>query len=148
MHLLHRVIASSHKSASHCLLSGSKFSFPIKALETMRNLGLKKPELRVRTDATSSLGYAWQSIRVPVIIPLLSLAIMLCSVMSIMLFIERVYMAIIILCVKLLGKKRYTKYELENMKEDLELNKSYPMVLVQIPMHNEKNTFAFKHINC
>lgn len=104
----------------------------------MRNLVLQKPEVRVATDATSSLGYAWQSIRVPVIIPLLSLAMMLCSVMSIMLFIERVYMALIILCVKLLGKKRYTQYKLENMKEDLELNKSYPMVLVQIPMYNEK----------
>lgn len=104
----------------------------------MRNLVLQKPELRVTTDATGSLGYAWQSIRVPEIIPLLSLAMMLCSVMSIMLFIERVYMAIIILCVKLLGKKRYTKYKLENMKEDLELNKSYPMVLVQITMYNEK----------
>ncbi|KAF3441825.1 hypothetical protein FNV43_RR15740 [Rhamnella rubrinervis] len=104
----------------------------------MRNPAIQKPEVKVATNAASSLGYAWQSMRVPVITPLLSLALMLCSVMSIMLFIERVYMALIILCVKLLGKKIYTKYKLENMKEDLELNKSYPVILVQIPMHNEK----------
>lgn len=47
-------------------------------------------------------------------------------------------MAIIIISVKLFGKKRYTKYKLKSMREDLELNKSYPMVLVQIPMYNEK----------
>ncbi|ESR41606.1 hypothetical protein CICLE_v10013685mg [Citrus x clementina] len=61
--------------------------------------------------------------------------------MSLMLFIERVYMAIVILYVKVLRKKRYTEYKLEEMKEDLELNKSYPMVLVQIPMYNEKEVY-------
>lgn len=63
--------------------------------------------------------------------------------MSVMLLIERVYMAMVILFLKLLGKKRYTKYKLEEMKQDLELNKSYPMVLVQIPMYNEKEVFIF-----
>lgn len=58
--------------------------------------------------------------------------------MSIMLFLERVYMAIVIACVKCLGKKRYTKYNLEAIKQDLERNKNFPMVLVQIPMFNEK----------
>lgn len=104
-------------------------------------------------NVTISVSYAWHSIRVPVIVPLLRLAIMLCSVMSIMLFIERLYMAVVILFVKVLGKKRYTKYKLESMKEDLELNKSYPSVLVQIPMYNEKevrricflNLAKFKH---
>lgn len=102
-------------------------------------------------NVTISVSYAWHSIRVPVIVPLLRLAIMLCSVMSIMLFIERLYMAVVILFVKVLGKKRYTKYKLESMKEDLE---SYPSVLVQIPMYNEKevrricflNLAKFKHL--
>ncbi|XP_015898461.3 glucomannan 4-beta-mannosyltransferase 1 isoform X1 [Ziziphus jujuba] len=107
----------------------------------MRSLVSQNPKLRVTTDVTSSLGYALQVMRAPVIIPLLQLAMLLCSLMSIMLFIERVYMALIIICVKLLGKKRYTKYKLENMREDLEFNKSYPMVLVQIPMYNEKEVY-------
>ncbi|RVW23289.1 Mannan synthase 1 [Vitis vinifera] len=107
----------------------------------MRNLVLQEPEVRVTDDVTSSLSYAWQCIRVPVIVPLLWFAIFVCAAMSIMLFIERVYMAIIILCVKVMRKKRYTKYKLDTMKEDLELNKSYPKVLIQIPMYNEKEVY-------
>ncbi|KAF8042689.1 hypothetical protein BT93_A1119 [Corymbia citriodora subsp. variegata] len=61
--------------------------------------------------------------------------------MSLMLFIERVYMAIVILYVKLFRKKRYTKYNLDALKEDLELSKSYPKVLIQIPMYNEKEVY-------
>ncbi|KAH7855010.1 hypothetical protein Vadar_020231 [Vaccinium darrowii] len=41
----------------------------------------------------------------------------------------------------LLGKKRYTKYKLDGLKEDLERNKNYPMVLIQIPMYNEKEVY-------
>ncbi|GFP90776.1 mannan synthase 1 [Phtheirospermum japonicum] len=69
------------------------------------------------------------------------MAVYLCLGMSIMLFLERVYMAIVILFVKCLGKKRYTKYQLDAIKEDLEKNKNYPMVLVQIPMFNEKEVY-------
>lgn len=47
-------------------------------------------------------------------------------------------MAIVIACVKCLGKRRYTKYQLDAIKEDLEKNNNYPKVLVQIPMFNEK----------
>ncbi|KAE9465473.1 hypothetical protein C3L33_02627, partial [Rhododendron williamsianum] len=104
----------------------------------MRNLIFQKPEVSVAVDVTGSLSYGWQHIRIPVIVPLLSIAIHLCVGMSIMLFVERVYMAIVIICVKLLGKKRYTKYKLDDLKEDLERNKSYPLVLIQIPMYNEK----------
>ncbi|KAH9671346.1 glucomannan 4-beta-mannosyltransferase 9 [Citrus sinensis] len=106
----------------------------------MKNLIFQEPKERV-TDGTSGISYAWNSIRASVIVPLLHPAIILCSVMSLMLFIERVYMAIVILYVKVLRKKRYTEYKLEEMKEDLELNKSYPMVLVQIPMYNEKEVY-------
>ena len=77
------------------------------------------------------------------IIPLLKLAVILCSIMSIMLFVERVAMAIVILVVKVLGKKRYTKYNLEAMKQKLERNKRFPMVLIQIPMYNEKEVTCF-----
>ncbi|KAL0426425.1 UNVERIFIED_CONTAM: Glucomannan 4-beta-mannosyltransferase 1 [Sesamum latifolium] len=39
------------------------------------------------------------------------------------------------------GKKRYTKYQLDSIKDDLEKNKNYPMLLVQIPMFNEKEVY-------
>lgn len=103
----------------------------------MRDL-IQEPKLRIGDDITSSLSYGWRCVRMKVIVPLLHLAIFLCAVMSIMLFLERLYMAIVIICVKMLKKKRYTKYNWESMKDDLQLHGSYPMVLIQIPMFNEK----------
>lgn len=40
---------------------------------------------------------------------------------------------------KVSGKKRYTKYRLNALKEEVEKKKKeYPKVLVQIPMYNER----------
>ncbi|MCD7468275.1 hypothetical protein HAX54_006296 [Datura stramonium] len=107
----------------------------------MRNLVFQDPGIRVSTNATQSLNHAWERIRVPVVVPALHLAMYICIAMSVMLFLERIYMAIVIAGVKCFGKKRYTKYKLESVKEDLEKNKNYPMVLVQIPMFNEKEVY-------
>ncbi|KAL0344659.1 UNVERIFIED_CONTAM: Glucomannan 4-beta-mannosyltransferase 1 [Sesamum radiatum] len=107
----------------------------------MRNIVLLEPEVNEAYDPLRSLNYAWDCIRVPIIVPLLRIAVYICIAMSIMLFIERVYMAIVIVFVKCLGKKRYTKYQLDSIKEDLEKNKNYPMLLVQIPMFNEKEVY-------
>lgn len=52
-------------------------------------------------------------------------------------------MAVVILFVKVLDGKRYTKYKLEALKDDLELNNSHPMVLVQIRMYNEKEVTEY-----
>ncbi|XP_055812124.1 glucomannan 4-beta-mannosyltransferase 1-like [Solanum dulcamara] len=107
----------------------------------MRNLVFQDPRIRVSTNTTQSLNHAWERIRVPVVVPALHLAMYICIAMSVMLFLERIYMAIVIGGVKCFGKKRYTKYKLESVKEDLEKNKNYPMVLVQIPMFNEKEVY-------
>ncbi|RWR79383.1 mannan synthase 1-like protein [Cinnamomum micranthum f. kanehirae] len=104
----------------------------------MRGVGVGEP---VRDDAVENLRLVWQLLKWPVVVPLLRGAVFLCAVMSVMLFIERVYMAVVILCVKVLGRKRYTKYKLEALKDDIELNNSHPMVLVQIPMYNEKEVY-------
>lgn len=104
----------------------------------MRNVIIQELEAQNSDDIAANLSYAWKRIRVPIIVPILNFALYMCVAMSIMLFAERVYMMIVIICVKLLGKKRYTKYKLEAIKEDLEQNKSYPMVLIQIPMFNER----------
>ncbi|KAL5060039.1 hypothetical protein RYX36_031643 [Vicia faba] len=107
----------------------------------MRSLIFEEPEAGIPGYASSSLRYAWQSIRAPVIIPLLKLAVILCSIMSVMLFLERVGTAAIILIVKVLRIKKYTKYKLDAMKQAIERNKRYPMVLIQIPMYNEKEVY-------
>lgn len=105
---------------------------------TMRNLLPQEPDLRLYDDTTRKLSHAWERIRVPILVPLLRFALYVCIAMSVMLFVERVYMAIVIACIKCLGKKRYTKYNLDAIKKDLEKNRNFPKVLVQIPMFNEK----------
>ncbi|KAI4310480.1 hypothetical protein MLD38_035456 [Melastoma candidum] len=84
----------------------------------------------------------WDQIRVPLIVPLLRLSVFTCLVLSLMLFVERVYMAFVIILVKLLGMKPEKRYKCEPMKDDLELgNSTYPMVLIQIPMYNEREVY-------
>ncbi|CAI9780180.1 unnamed protein product [Fraxinus pennsylvanica] len=107
----------------------------------MRHIVFRDPDVNEIYDATRSLSNLWESIRVPIIAPILRVAVYICIVMSAMLFIERVYMAIVITFVHFFGKKRYTKYQLDSIKEDLDRNKNYPTVLVQIPMFNEKEVY-------
>ncbi len=92
-----------------------------------------------RDDISMQLGIIWAQIKAPLIVPLLRISVVLCLIMSLMLFIERVYMGIVITLVKLFGRKPDKRYKWEAMKDDVELgNSAYPMVLVQIPMYNER----------
>lgn len=95
--------------------------------ETMRNTIFHEPEL------TGSLSDAWKQIRVNFIVPFLYLALYTCVAMSLMLFVERLYMTAVILCVKMLGKKRSTQYKVDVVLENMERNGTHPIVLVQIP---------------
>ncbi|KAK4481148.1 hypothetical protein RD792_012027 [Penstemon davidsonii] len=95
-----------------------------------------------RDDFTEQFSLIWDQIKAPLIVPLLKIAVFLCLTMSVMLFIERVYMAIVITLVKFFGKKPEKRYKWDPLKDDLELgNSAYPMVLVQIPMYNEKEVY-------
>lgn len=90
------------------------------------------------------MGLMWQQTKAPLIVPLLKLLVYLCLALSIMLFVERVYMGIVIVLLKLFGRKPEKRYKWEAMKDDVELgNSAYPMVLVQIPMYNEKEVTIF-----
>ncbi|KAG8645336.1 hypothetical protein MANES_10G055100v8 [Manihot esculenta] len=91
---------------------------------------------------SGQVGMIWQVVKAPLIVPVLKLLVMICLVMSIMLFIERVYMGVVIAFVKLFGRKPNKRYKWEAIKDDIELgNSAYPMVLVQIPMYNEKEVY-------
>ncbi|KAL8146447.1 glucomannan 4-beta-mannosyltransferase 2-like [Apium graveolens] len=93
-------------------------------------------------DLTSQIGLLWELIRVPLIVPLLKLAVVICLVMELMLFAERLYMGIVIILVKLFWQKPEKRYNWEAMKEDLEAGSStFPLVLIQIPMFNEKEVY-------
>ncbi|MBA0643010.1 hypothetical protein Goklo_027332 [Gossypium klotzschianum] len=88
------------------------------------------------------MAVIWGQIKAPLIVPLLKLAVVVCLIMSVMLFIERVYMGIVIALVKLFGRKPDKRFKWEAIKDDVELgNSAYPMVLVQIPMYNEREVY-------
>uniref|UniRef100_J3N0D8 glucomannan 4-beta-mannosyltransferase n=1 Tax=Oryza brachyantha TaxID=4533 RepID=J3N0D8_ORYBR len=77
---------------------------------------------------------AWQAVRCRVLVPTLQLAVYICVAMSLMLFVERLYMALVVAGLSLLRRRR------RHDDDDLEANHR-PMVLVQIPMFNEKQVY-------
>ncbi|XP_065856408.1 glucomannan 4-beta-mannosyltransferase 9 [Euphorbia lathyris] len=93
-------------------------------------------------DLTTQFSVIMDQIRAPLIVPLLRLSVAICLLMSLMLFVERVYMGIVIVLLKVFGRKPEKRYKWEPIKDDVELgNSSYPMVLVQIPMYNEREVY-------
>lgn len=75
-----------------------------------------------------TLSGAWQQVRGPVIVPLLRASVLLCVAMSAMLFAEKVYMAVVVLAVRLLGRRPERQYRWEPVgDEDPELGSAaYP----------------------
>ncbi|GMP88635.1 hypothetical protein CsSME_00040545 [Camellia sinensis var. sinensis] len=92
-----------------------------------------------RDDIAGQIGLIWELIKAPLIVPVLQLAVYICLTMSLMLFVERLYMGIVIILVKLFWKKPDKRYNWEPFREDLEIgNSAFPVVLIQIPMYNER----------
>ncbi|MBA0871592.1 hypothetical protein Goshw_027891 [Gossypium schwendimanii] len=91
---------------------------------------------------TGQIGLIWKQTKAPLLVPFLKVMVVVCLAMSVMLFVERVYMGIVIVFLKLLGRKPEKMYKWEAIKDDVELgNSAYPMVLIQIPMYNEKEVY-------
>ncbi|XP_045809937.1 glucomannan 4-beta-mannosyltransferase 9-like [Trifolium pratense] len=89
------------------------------------------------------LEFVWNHIREALVVPILKVAVFLCLGMLLMDFVEKVFMGIAICFVKLCGRKPEKRYKWETIKDDdVELgNSNYPMVLVQIPMYNEREVY-------
>ncbi|KAJ0987426.1 hypothetical protein J5N97_005782 [Dioscorea zingiberensis] len=84
----------------------------------------------------------WTSIRRKVVVPMLKVAVLLCLIMSTMLVFEKITMGLISLYAKVFRRRPERRYKCEPLKEDEELGSSaFPMVLVQIPMYNEKEVY-------
>ncbi|XP_026427433.1 glucomannan 4-beta-mannosyltransferase 9-like isoform X1 [Papaver somniferum] len=108
-----------------------------------------------KNELTEELSLVWNILRSSFIAPVLRILVYTCLVMSIMLFTERLYMSLIILYVKLFGRKPEKRYKWKPITDvdgnngggdsssDVEKGTSsdYPMVLVQIPMYNEKEVY-------
>ncbi|KAH0886861.1 hypothetical protein HID58_062957 [Brassica napus] len=81
----------------------------------------------------------WEQARAIVVVPFFKFLVALCLIMSVMYFVEVMYMGIVVAYVKLFKRKPEKVYKWEAMENDAECgSKSFPMVLVQIPMYNEK----------
>ena len=92
-----------------------------------------------RDDITQQLMLVWEQIKAPLIVPILKVTMVLCLAMSLMLFIERIYMSVAIVLVKIFSGEPHQRYKYEPIKEDVELGSlAFPAVLVQIPMFNER----------
>ncbi|KAM7522470.1 hypothetical protein LguiA_012372 [Lonicera macranthoides] len=93
-------------------------------------------------DMAGQIGLMWDLIKAPVIVPLLRLAVYICLAMELMLFVERLYMGVVIILVRLFWKKPHKRYNFEPIQEDMENgNSDFPVVLVQIPMFNEREVY-------
>lgn len=109
---------------------------------------------KVSTMATSSdglfndmsllgvIGYVLEQTRFIFLVPILNRLVNLCQVISVLLFIDAAYMAIAVAIVKLLKRtpEKVLKWETFKNDEDVELapSSNHPMVLIQIPIYNEK----------
>lgn len=100
--------------------------------------------LEARGDG-SQIMLMWELIKTPLIVPLLRFGVNVCLTMSLMLFMERLYMGVVIILVKLFYKKPEKRYKWEALPEsadDLEVGSTYfPHVLIQIPMYNEREVY-------
>lgn len=98
-------------------------------------------------DVLLVLWKMWVEVRRAVVAPVLRFVTFSCMIMSVMLVLEFVWMGAVSLGVKLLRRRPEKRYKWEVFKEqdeDVELGTLvYPMVLVQIPMFNEKEVFLF-----
>ncbi|PWA34325.1 hypothetical protein CTI12_AA620220 [Artemisia annua] len=93
-------------------------------------------------DIVGQIKEIWTQLKAPLVVPLLTTLLTICLVMSIMLFIERVYMGLVTGYIKLFRKTTEKRYKFESFKDDIELGSSaYPLVLVQVPMFNEKEVY-------
>ncbi|CAM6087840.1 unnamed protein product [Calypogeia fissa] len=94
-------------------------------------------------DTIESLASLWLRWRAPVIAPIVQLAINICLVMVAMMFLERLYMCVVLFYVKVLRRTPSRTYKFIPMRDDgTELGTShYPMVLVQVPMYNEREVY-------
>lgn len=80
----------------------------------------------------------WQ-LRSAVIVPLVRLSIAVCLIMSAIVLIEKLGMGIISLYAKVFRRRPHRVYKCDPIAADEEMGScAHPMVLVQIPMYNEK----------
>ncbi|KAJ3694950.1 hypothetical protein LUZ60_000327 [Juncus effusus] len=85
---------------------------------------------------------SWRLIREMVFVPTFQAIIISCMIMSIIVLIEKLFLGLVSLYAKVFRRRPERIYKCNSIVEDEELGSlSYPMVLVQIPMYNEKEVY-------
>ncbi|GKA69333.1 glucomannan 4-beta-mannosyltransferase 9-like protein [Tanacetum coccineum] len=93
-------------------------------------------------DIVAQIKVIWPQLKGSFVVPFLTISLYICLVMSIMLFTEIVYMALVVGYIRLFKKTPEKRYKFELFKDDTESgNSAYPLVLVQLPMFNEKEVY-------
>ncbi|MED6163519.1 Glucomannan 4-beta-mannosyltransferase 2 [Stylosanthes scabra] len=96
----------------------------------------------VSSHLAGQIQMIWEVVKAPLIVPLLNLSVYICLAMALMLFMERLYMGVVIILVKLFWKKPEQRYKYDPIQDDVELGSSnFPVVLIQIPMFNEREVY-------
>lgn len=98
--------------------------------------------LGTTADTAETMGRLWGTVKVTFLSETVRFGLFICLIMSTMLFVEWVFIGVVVVYVKVFGKKPETRYKWEEIEEDAETgNAAFPMVLVQIPIFNEKEVF-------
>ncbi|XP_072980281.1 probable glucomannan 4-beta-mannosyltransferase 11 [Typha angustifolia] len=94
------------------------------------------------SNILETIVYIGTQLRALLIVPLVRIAIFLSLAMTLMIFIEKLFVGMVALVVKIFSLKPEKRYKWEPIKLDVEMGSStHPMVLVQIPMYNEKEVY-------
>ncbi|KAL6633557.1 hypothetical protein ACP70R_026228 [Stipagrostis hirtigluma subsp. patula] len=85
---------------------------------------------------------AWRQVRAELVVPLLRGAVVVCMIMSVIVLAEKVFLGTVSLVVKVLRRRPERLYRCDPIAQDDEAGSAaFPMVLVQIPMYNEKEVY-------
>ncbi|KAG6384234.1 hypothetical protein SASPL_155963 [Salvia splendens] len=99
-------------------------------------------EWAVGSTTAESMGRLWGTVEATFLARGVRLGLFISLIMSTMLFVEWLYIGFVVAYVKLYKKKPEKRYKWEPIRADPESgNAAFPMVLVQIPIFNEKEVF-------
>ncbi|WOK97588.1 putative mannan synthase 11 [Canna indica] len=93
--------------------------------------------------ALNQAAAIWAAARAAVLVPSMQVAVVLCLVMSVMLVVEKLSMALVALYVKVFRRTPEKIHKWEPLtSQDVEAGSAaFPVVLVQIPMFNEREVY-------
>ncbi|XP_073002836.1 probable glucomannan 4-beta-mannosyltransferase 6 [Typha latifolia] len=84
----------------------------------------------------------WRQLRVRFLIPTVKVVVFVCTIMSIIVLVEKAFLGLVSLYAKVFHRRPEKVYKCDPIALDEEIGTLvYPMVLVQIPMYNEKEVY-------